>query len=51
MLNPFRLPVKFRLDGTIRAIFGRTYAAERDLLVDQLREDEAIAEVDTRRRW
>ncbi|MCC6242567.1 MAG: LLM class flavin-dependent oxidoreductase, partial [Gemmatimonadaceae bacterium] len=26
---------------------GRTYAAEPDVLVDQLREDEAIAEADT----
>ena len=31
----------------MRAIFGRTYAAEPDLLVKQLREDEAIAEADT----
>ncbi|MBW7921610.1 MAG: LLM class flavin-dependent oxidoreductase [Rubellimicrobium sp.] len=30
-----------------RAIFGRTYADEPDRLVDQLREDEAIAEADT----
>ncbi|WP_017936422.1 LLM class flavin-dependent oxidoreductase [Nocardioides sp. Iso805N] len=30
-----------------RAIFGRTYAAEPDKLVDQLREDEAIAAADT----
>ncbi|CAN7201553.1 LLM class flavin-dependent oxidoreductase [Mesorhizobium amorphae] len=29
------------------AVFGRTYAAEPDVLVDQLREDEAIAEADT----
>ncbi len=28
-------------------VFGRTYAAEPDVLVDQLREDEAIAEADT----
>ncbi|WGL50749.1 LLM class flavin-dependent oxidoreductase [Nocardioides sp. BP30] len=30
-----------------RAIFGRTYAAEPDKLVEQLREDEAIAAADT----
>ena len=30
-----------------RAVFGRTYAAEPDVLVEQLREDEAIAEADT----
>ncbi|MGX5841605.1 LLM class flavin-dependent oxidoreductase [Mesorhizobium sp. ArgA1] len=30
-----------------RAVFGRTYAAEPDVLVDQLKEDEAIAEADT----
>ena len=30
-----------------RAIFGRSYAAEPDVLVEQLREDEAIAEADT----
>lgn len=36
--------------GTIdnmRAIFGRSYAAEPDVLVEQLREDEAIAAADT----
>ncbi|HWJ11268.1 MAG TPA: LLM class flavin-dependent oxidoreductase [Nocardioides sp.] len=31
----------------MRAIFGRTYAAEPDQLVEQLRGDEAIAEADT----
>ncbi len=31
----------------MRAIFGRSYAAEPDALIDQLREDEAIAEADT----
>lgn len=31
----------------MRAIFGRSYAAEPDALVEQLREDEAIAEADT----
>jgi alkanesulfonate monooxygenase SsuD/methylene tetrahydromethanopterin reductase-like flavin-dependent oxidoreductase (luciferase family) len=35
------------LDGTTRAIFGRTYAAEPDVLIAQLAEDEAIAEADT----
>jgi alkanesulfonate monooxygenase SsuD/methylene tetrahydromethanopterin reductase-like flavin-dependent oxidoreductase (luciferase family) len=30
-----------------RAIFGRSYVAEPDVLVDQLRQDEAIAEADT----
>jgi alkanesulfonate monooxygenase SsuD/methylene tetrahydromethanopterin reductase-like flavin-dependent oxidoreductase (luciferase family) len=34
------------LDNT-RAIFGRSYAAEPDILVKQLTEDEAIAEADT----
>lgn len=31
----------------MRAVFGRSYAAEPDLLIDQLRADEAIAEADT----
>ncbi|MCR1783033.1 LLM class flavin-dependent oxidoreductase [Nocardioides carbamazepini] len=31
----------------MRAIFGRSYAAEPDRLVEQLRDDEAIAEADT----
>jgi alkanesulfonate monooxygenase SsuD/methylene tetrahydromethanopterin reductase-like flavin-dependent oxidoreductase (luciferase family) len=30
-----------------RAIFGRSYAAEPDALIDQLKKDEAIAEADT----
>jgi alkanesulfonate monooxygenase SsuD/methylene tetrahydromethanopterin reductase-like flavin-dependent oxidoreductase (luciferase family) len=30
-----------------RAVFGRTYAAEPDVLIEQLRGDEAIAEADT----
>ncbi len=30
-----------------RAVFGRSYAAEPDVLVEQLRQDEAIAEADT----
>jgi len=35
------------IDGPTRAIFGRTYAAEPDVLVEQLKEDQAIAEADT----
>jgi alkanesulfonate monooxygenase SsuD/methylene tetrahydromethanopterin reductase-like flavin-dependent oxidoreductase (luciferase family) len=35
------------IDGNTRAIFGRSYAAEPDELIEQLREDEAIAEADT----
>src|SRR3984885_12163373 len=35
------------IDGPSRAIFGRSYAAEPDVLVKQLQEDEAIAEADT----
>src|SRR4029079_855475 len=35
------------IDHTTQAIFGRTYAAEPDVLVDQLAEDEAIAAADT----
>jgi alkanesulfonate monooxygenase SsuD/methylene tetrahydromethanopterin reductase-like flavin-dependent oxidoreductase (luciferase family) len=35
------------IDGPTRAIFGRTYAAEPDVLVEQLKDDEAIAEADT----
>jgi alkanesulfonate monooxygenase SsuD/methylene tetrahydromethanopterin reductase-like flavin-dependent oxidoreductase (luciferase family) len=38
--------VGFLGDNT-RAIFGRSYAAEPDVLVEQLRTDEAIAEADT----
>ncbi|CDX26100.1 Luciferase-like protein [Mesorhizobium sp. ORS 3324] len=30
-----------------RAVFGRTYAAEPDVLIEQLKEDQAIAEADT----
>jgi alkanesulfonate monooxygenase SsuD/methylene tetrahydromethanopterin reductase-like flavin-dependent oxidoreductase (luciferase family) len=30
-----------------RAVFGRTYAAEPDVLIEELRRDEAIAEADT----
>ena len=35
------------LDAKTRAIFGRSYAAEPDVLIEQLRRDEAIAEADT----
>ncbi|WP_281976508.1 LLM class flavin-dependent oxidoreductase [Pseudorhizobium flavum] len=35
------------LDANTRAIFGRSYAAEPDALVEELRKDEAIAEADT----
>src|SRR5579862_1905537 len=35
------------IDGPTQAIFGRTYAAEPDVLIKQLRQDEAIAEADT----
>ncbi len=35
------------LDGATRAIFGRSYAAEPDTLIEQLRSDEAIEEADT----
>src|ERR1700678_1249120 len=35
------------LDESTRAIFGRRYAAEPEVLIEQLRKDEAIAEADT----
>ena len=35
------------IDASTRAIFGRSYAAEPDVLIEQLRKDEAIAEADT----
>jgi alkanesulfonate monooxygenase SsuD/methylene tetrahydromethanopterin reductase-like flavin-dependent oxidoreductase (luciferase family) len=35
------------IDPQTRAIFGRSYAAEPDRLIEQLRADEAIAEADT----
>ena len=35
------------IDGPTRAVFGRTYAAEPDVLVKQLKDDEAIGEADT----
>jgi alkanesulfonate monooxygenase SsuD/methylene tetrahydromethanopterin reductase-like flavin-dependent oxidoreductase (luciferase family) len=35
------------IDENTRAIFGRSYAAEPDILIEQLKKDEAIAEADT----
>ena len=35
------------LGNNTRAIFGRSYAAEPDVLIEQLAKDEAIAEADT----
>jgi alkanesulfonate monooxygenase SsuD/methylene tetrahydromethanopterin reductase-like flavin-dependent oxidoreductase (luciferase family) len=35
------------IDENTRAIFGRSYAAEPDKLIEQLKKDEAIAEADT----
>ncbi|EME5082909.1 LLM class flavin-dependent oxidoreductase [Klebsiella aerogenes] len=35
------------LDEKTRAIFGRSYAAEPDKLIEQLKQDEALAEADT----
>ena len=35
------------IDPTTRSIFGRSYAAEPDVLIEQLKGDEAIAEADT----
>jgi hypothetical protein len=35
------------LDENTRAIFGRGYAAEPDVLIEQLKGDEGIAEADT----
>src|ERR1700724_3078257 len=35
------------IDANTRAIFGRSYAAEPDVLIEQLRADEAITEADT----
>lgn len=35
------------LDASTRAVFGRGYAAEPDVLIEQLRKDEAIAAADT----
>ena len=38
---------QFGIIDTARAVFGRGYAAEPDVLVKQLQKDEAIAEADT----
>ena len=35
------------LDENTRAIFGRSYAAEPDVLIEELKKDQAIAEADT----
>lgn len=35
------------IDPSTQAIFGRGYAAEPDLLIEQLKKDEAIGEADT----
>jgi len=35
------------IDASTQAIFGRSYAAEPDALIQQLKEDEAIAAADT----
>ncbi len=35
------------IDSSTRAVFGRGYAAEPDVLIEQLRKDEAIAAADT----
>jgi alkanesulfonate monooxygenase SsuD/methylene tetrahydromethanopterin reductase-like flavin-dependent oxidoreductase (luciferase family) len=35
------------IDEKTRAIFGRSYAAEPDVLIEQLKKDEAIIEADT----
>jgi alkanesulfonate monooxygenase SsuD/methylene tetrahydromethanopterin reductase-like flavin-dependent oxidoreductase (luciferase family) len=35
------------IDDSTRAIFGRSYAAEPDKLIEELKRDEAIAEADT----
>ena len=35
------------IDAATQAIFGRTYAAEPDALIQQLKEDEAVASADT----
>lgn len=36
-----------QIEQNLRAVFGRGYAAEPDVLIDQLAEDEAIAAADT----
>ena len=34
-------------EAIARAVFGRSYAAEPDVLIEQLKQDTAIAEADT----
>lgn len=43
----FARPNPGMIDDTTGAVFGRSYAAEPDVLVKQLREDEAIEAADT----
>lgn len=38
---------QFGIIDSMRAVFGRSYAAEPDILIEQLKKDEAIAEADT----
>ena len=38
---------QFGIIDSNQAVFGRTYAAEPDGLIEELRQDEAIAEADT----
>lgn len=38
---------QFGIIDSMRAVFGRNYAAEPDVLIEQLKKDEAIAEADT----
>ena len=38
---------QFGIIDSMRAVFGRSYAAPPDVLIEQLRKDEAIAEADT----
>ncbi|RIJ43647.1 LLM class flavin-dependent oxidoreductase, partial [Maribellus luteus] len=35
------------IEADTRAVFGRTYAAEPDVLIEQLKQDDAITEADT----
>jgi hypothetical protein len=38
---------QFGIIDSTQAVFGRGYAAEPDVLIEELRQDEAIAEADT----
>jgi hypothetical protein len=38
---------QFGIIDSMRAVFGRSYAAEPDVLIEQLQKEEAIAEADT----